>query len=122
MKAIICMLLLTLLALTASAADISGKWSGTFAPEGGDSNPAFAVLKQSGTTLTGTAGPDESQQWPIQNGKIEGNKITLEVKADDGTVYKCDLTVTGDNMKGDIAASRPDGNTLKAKMELARVK
>ncbi len=122
MKAIVCMLLLAAVALTAAAADVSGKWSGSFTDQGGDGGSAYAVLKQSGTTVTGTAGPDESQQWPIQNGKAEGDKVTLEVKADDGTIYKCALVLAGDTMKGDINATRPDGAAMKAKMELARVK
>jgi len=113
------------LAMTAAAADVTGKWSGTFVimgPNGpmGDSNPAFLVLKQSGSTLTGTAGQDENEQWPIDNAKIEGNKITGSVSPSDGATYTVSLTVDGDRMTGEVTISQ-GGQTMKAKIELKRV-
>ena len=36
-------------------------------------------LKVDGATVTGTAGPNEDQQWTIQNGKLEAGKLTFEV-------------------------------------------
>jgi hypothetical protein len=121
MKTLACTLLIALFAMTAFAADVTGKWSGTFAPEGENPSGAFVVLKQSGTTLTGTAGPDAEQQWPITNGKIQGNKITGEVASPEGMVFKMDLTVTGDQIKGEVNATR-DGQPMKAKVELTRQK
>ncbi len=124
MKALVRTLLMAMLAFTAIAADISGKWSGSFTAEGGEGGSAYAVLKQSGTEVTGTAGPDEGQQWQIQKGKFEGNRLSLEVKhPESGAIYKVELTLSGDNsMKGDLTASMPDGGTMKGKMELSRVK
>lgn len=121
MKIFLLSLLIALFAMTALAADVTGKWSGTFAPEGQDPSGAFVVLKQSGTTLTGTAGPDEGQQWPLSNGKIEGNRITGEVTNPDGLVFKLNLTLDGDHIRGDVNASR-DGQPMKGKVELTRVK
>jgi hypothetical protein len=121
MKIFLSTLLIALFAMTAMAADVTGKWTGTFAPEGQDPSGAFVILKQSGTTLTGSAGPDEEQQWPISNGKIEGNKITGEVTSPEGQVFKLDLTLDGDRIKGDVNSSR-DGQPMKAKVELTRVK
>ncbi len=122
-KICVCVLLTILVAFAAAAADVSGKWSGTYNFDNGNNGPAVMILKQSGATITGTAGPGDDQQWPIQNGKISGNKITGELKSpDDGSVFKLELTLDGDNMKGDISASTPDGQAMKGKLEMARVK
>ena len=121
MKTLVCTLLIALFAMTAMAADVTGKWKGSFAPEGQDPSDAFAVLKQSGTTLTGTAGPEEDRQWPLVNGKVVGNKVTGEVTSPDGIVFKLDLVLEGDHLKGDVNGMR-DGQPMKAKIDLSRVK
>ena len=71
--------------------------------------------------MSGTGGPNESEQHPMQNGKIIGNKITFEVQADDA-VYKIEATLEGDHIKGTVSATRPDGEAMKAKLDLTRVK
>ena len=121
MKTLVCTLAIAFFAMTAMAADVTGKWSGSFAPEGQDPSGAFVVLKQSGTTLTGSAGPDEGQQWPLSNGKIQGNKITGDVTSPDGVVYKLDLVVEGERIKGNVNATR-EGQTIKATVDLQRAK
>jgi hypothetical protein len=121
MKTLGCTLLIALFAMTAMAADVTGKWKGSFAPEGQDPSSAFVVLKQSGTTLTGTAGPGEDQQWPLANGKVVGNKITGEVTSPEGLVFKLDLVLEGEHIKGDVNGMR-DGQAMKAKIDLTRVK
>ena len=121
MKTLVCTLLIALFAMTAMAADVTGKWKGSFAPEGQDPSGAFAILKQSGTTLTGTAGPEEDRQWPLVNGKVVGNKVTGEVTSPDGIVFKLDLMLEGDHLKGDVNGMR-DGQPMKAKIDLTRVK
>jgi hypothetical protein len=113
-------LLFVALAAYAAAADVTGTWSGTFVPEGGDSSTAYMVIKQSGTTITGTAGPDASTQWAIQTGKIAGNTITIEVKdPDSGTVYKCSMVLDGNKMKGDVEASS-GGQSQKGKIDISK--
>jgi hypothetical protein len=72
------MILIALAATALYAADATGTWTGTFTPAGNDAGPAHLVLKQEGTRLTGTAGPDESRQRPIQNGKAENGTVTLK--------------------------------------------
>ena len=122
-KIFVCLLLASLAALTAAAADVTGKWTGTYNFENGNNGPAVMILKQSGGTLSGTAGPGDDQQWPIQNCKMTGSKLTAEVKSpDDGSVFKLELTLNGDSLKGDISGSTPDGQTMKGKIEMARVK
>lgn len=122
MKTLVYMLLLAVFAMTALAADVTGKWSGSFAPEGQDPSNAFVILKQSGEALTGSAGPEEGEQWPLSDGKIQGNKITGNVTSPDGVVYKLDLVLEGDHIKGDIAAAREGQTPIKAKLDVTRVK
>lgn len=121
-RTFVCFLLAVVTAAIAMAADATGKWTGSFTPENGDTQSALLVLKQNGTAITGTAGPDEGEQWPIRVGKIEGNKVTVEVQSEDGVaVYRCELVLDGDHMKGDLTATRGD-QTMKAKMDVSRVK
>ena len=125
MKVFSCIFLILALSLIASAADVTGKWTGTYTltstdGSAGDDNPAFLVLKQSGSTLTGTAGADESEQWPIEDAKIEGNKITGTINPSDGAKYAVTLTVDGDKMIGEVLITQ-GGQTLKAKIALKRV-
>ena len=121
-KTAVSLFALLTLAVVASAADATGKWTGTLTPEGGQGNPATLILKQAGPAITGSAGPNEEQQWPIQTGKIDASKISLQVTdPENGRVYKLELTLDGDHIRGDVTAS--DGNdTRKAKVELDRVK
>ena len=109
------------LAVTAMAADVSGKWSGTFTPEGQGAGTAFLVLKQNGSTLSGTAGPDENQQWPMSNGKVDSNKLTGTVTSPDGAAYNFTLTVDGDQIKGEIVVKAGD-QTMKGVLDVKRVK
>ncbi len=121
MKIFVCTLMIAICAMTALAADVTGKWSGTFSPEGQDASNAFVILKQAGSTVTGSAGPDENQQWPLNNGKIQGNKLTGEVASPDGVVYKLDLVLEGEHIKGNITMSR-EGQTMKATIDVTKVK
>jgi hypothetical protein len=128
MKTFICLGALWLAAMTLSAADspanISGKWSGSFTVTGagGESqhDTAFVIFQQKGTELTGSGGPDETQQWPILKGKVEGNRITFEVQSE-GPLYKVDVMLVGDHIKGDVSVV-DGGQTSQAKVDLTRVK
>ncbi len=105
----------------AAGADVSGKWTGTFkatAPDGQTrEGTAVLVLKQTGVTITGTAGPDESEQHALTKGKIDGDKIALET--DDGV--KLDLVLVGERITGDVTITRDNG-TIKAKLDVGRAK
>src|SRR5258706_4006616 len=94
MTRILCCFLLTAIAMFA---DVTGKWTGTFDATGpdGQTKPgtALMILKQSGDAITGTVGPNEDQQFTIKVGKIDGDKIALEVAPDEGPVIKFELTL-----------------------------
>ena len=125
MKTLLCLLMLAALAGVAMAdVDVTGKWSGTFNatnPDGeSKESTALLVLKQSGTEITGTVGPNADEQFAIQKGKIEGNKITLEADHD-GSTMTFNLVLAADRITGEAQMSR-DGETGKAKIDVSRAK
>jgi len=125
MKVFACLLLLGLV-LFAAAADITGNWSGSFniTGPGGETkdSEALLMLKQNGSDITGSVGPNESEQHTIAKGKIEGDKITLETTGDDGhPVIKFNLVLESGHIKGDAMAEH-DGQTMRAKLDVTRVK
>jgi hypothetical protein len=120
---IVCLFITLALAFTAAAGDVTGKWSGSYTAESGDSGTAYVIIQQNGTTITGSGGPDANEQWPGLEGTVKGNKVTVQVtSASDGTVYKCDLMLDGDHLKGDVLFTPPGGQPGKAKLDLTRVK
>lgn len=117
-------ILLSLLLLAGwclSAADLTGKWSGTVAvkDDGGDSQDVavMVTLKQDGNTLTGTAGA-EGEEHPIQKGVVNGDTVTFEVDSGDA-IYYLELKVDGDQLTGEVK-NGADGP--KMKLSLKRVK
>jgi hypothetical protein len=125
MKTLLCLLMLAALAGVAMAdINVTGKWSGSFNPT--DSNgetkeqTALLVLKQSGSDITGTVGPNEGEQFAIQKGKIEGDKITLVVDHD-GSTMTFNLVLADDRITGEAQMSH-DGETKKAKLDVSRAK
>ena len=123
MRTIFCILLLGALALVAVAdTNVTGKWTGSFKIAGPDSETgtAFLMLKQSGSEISGTVGPDEGEQHAITKGKIEGDKITLLVEDEDHTI-KLDLVVAGDRITGNANISH-EGQTKQAQIEVTRAK
>ena len=124
MKIFACVCILLCAVITLSAADITGKWSGslTMTNAQGETNEgaAFVIFKQNGAEITGSAGGDENQQFPITKGKIEGNRITFEVQSD-GPLYKVDVMLAGEHIKGEVIVVQ-EGQSTKAKVDMTRVK
>ncbi|MGC9950345.1 MAG: hypothetical protein ABSF64_28605 [Bryobacteraceae bacterium] len=125
MKTLICLLLLT--GMTLTAAELTGKWSGKFeittAERENKPDSAVMNLKVDGTKVTGTAGPNEDQQWAIKNGKLEAGKLTFEVvpesDGDSESLIVFDLVFDGETIHG--TASGHDGDKkLSAKVDLKR--
>ena len=98
-------LLMPLLAATMMAADATGRWIGALTVPGEQSRPAHLVLKQDGSKLTGTAGPDEGQQHPIEDGKAEDGTITFNLPTGE-VVMKFKLKHEGEEIKGDVTRER----------------
>jgi hypothetical protein len=125
MRTLLCFLMLTALSgLAVADANVTGRWSGSFNTMGPNGeareSTALLVLKQTGPDITGTAGPTEDEQFAIQKGKIEGDKVTLEVDHD-GHTMKFDLVLTADRLTGEAKLSR-DGQDLRAKIDVTRAK
>jgi hypothetical protein len=125
MRTFLCFLVLTALACaTIADVDVTGKWSGSFtitSPTGeAKETTALLMLKQSGAEITGTVGPNADEQFPIQKGKIEGDKITLEADHD-GHTLKIALVLAADRITGEANMSG-DGQTMKGKIDVTRAK
>ena len=117
-------LVMILAVASAIGADANGRWSGTMTvrtSEGTDRvGPALLVLEQDGATITGSAGPDDSERHEIKNGKSDNGNLTFEVLNGE-SVMKFNLKHEGDEMKGEITRER-DGETQTAKLDLKRSK
>ena len=87
------------------AADATGRWTGTLAVTASDgserSAPAHLVLKQEGSTLTGTAGGDANDQQPIRGGKAENGNLSFEVRG-----MKFALKHEGEQITGEVTHQR----------------
>jgi opacity protein-like surface antigen len=116
-----CAILLVLTGIAAWAADVTGVWTGTIS--GGDGEYALTyTFKQDGQKLTGiVTGPTDP--IPIQEGKVEGDKISFWLQVDmGGNVVK--FTTTG-TIKGDeitLTTTNDAGMDLGGAMTLKRQK
>ena len=99
MKAIL--VLMAMFAISASAADISGKWKGTAEGPNGPLERTF-TFKVEGTKLTGETESQMIGKSTITDGTVEGDKIAFSIKAsfqgnDLTLMYKG--TISGDTIK-----------------------
>ena len=113
--------LLLLCAINAVAVDLTGRWSGSFKAEGADhSIPQLIILKQQGSTLSGSAGPDANGQYPLENGRVDGHKASFQVTTGEWrfTYY---LSLEENFLSGDLKLeSATESRT--AKVTLTRMK
>jgi|SRR5262245_19868209 len=120
--AFVACLVLLLTSVLMGAEDLSGKWSGSFimtSPDGEKKDDLiYAVLKQSGTELTGTAGPNSNEQWAILKGKIDGNKVTFEVQTPEPLI-KFELALIDGHLKGQAKGDH-GGQSMKADVDMQR--
>ena len=112
------LLILLVAATSLLAADATGTWTGTFTPSGKEEGPALLVLKQQGTALTGTAGPNSDEQREIQHGKVENGVLTFEISGEEATM-KFVLHQKGDDLEGE-ATRESDGQHQTAKLAVHR--
>ena len=124
----IMVLLLTLL-LSASlvwATDVSGKWAGSLKTSEGQSFPWYLDLKQDGDKLSGKMGPEkESDQRPIQDGKIEGSVLRFRVPGGDGSgteFVTVELRLQDEELTGTLQGKDRKGQMQTFAVSLKRVK
>jgi hypothetical protein len=107
------------------AANLTGKWTGSFAPtrpDGTVANEGIELnLTQKGQELTGTAGPNADRQWALTKGVVAGNKATFTVQVPDGPTINFTLTLTKDRLVGE-ATGEDDGQKVTAKIDAGRTK
>ena len=128
MKKVMYFLLLAGLGLAASPdTNLTGKWTGTFhiTSPGGETRDtgALLVLKQEGSEITGTVGPDEAERLPIKKGTIVGNKVTLEIRDEEhDRSIQFDLAIDGERLKGEANFTSAEGEKRNAKIDVGREK
>lgn len=118
-------LLLFTLAPGQAAADVNGKWTGSFTILAPDGTPRAQTIEmnltQKDKELTGTAGPNADRQWPLAKGAVSGTSVTFDVQSD-GPVISFTLTLANDRLTGEASAAGPTGEKLNAKVDAGRVK
>ena len=118
-KAIAAFVLVTISAL---AADLTGKWSGSFKADGGDHNVRQCfTLRQQGKSLSGSGGPDASEQYPIGKGSVEDNQVTFQVTTGEWKFTYHLRQLSADSLKGDLKLESVN-DSRTAKVSLTRVK
>jgi hypothetical protein len=92
--------------------DFSGTWSGSFAIHFNDgrviNDTAWLVLQQSGTTVTGTAGPKAEEQGPIRDGFTSGSQLKFVADSTRGKVLQFVLNRDGDGLSGEATGDIGD--------------
>lgn len=89
--------LLVAVALAASAADVSGTWKGTIETPGGAMESTL-VLKAEGAKLTGTLDGGMGGAMKIDEGKVDGDKVSFSVSMEFGKLTYAG-TYTADDLK-----------------------
>jgi hypothetical protein len=111
-----------LVTISALATDLTGNWSGSFKVDGGDHNvPQCFTLRQQGKSLSGSGGPDASEQYPIEKGSVEGNQITFQVTTGEWKFTYHLRQLSADTLKGDLKLESVN-DSRTAKVSLTRVK
>ena len=127
------LVLLVLSPMLFAAEDVSGTWAGTFIVTN-DQNPprnstAHLVLKQTGATVTGTAGPNEGDQEAIAHGKVATVKkdgkdvtsVTFDMQDTGGPLVHFVLSLVAGHLKGTADAAQ-DGHKMSAAIDVTRLK
>jgi len=117
---------ITLLALTAYAANFAGKWSGVIEIDdsgGKIETPVELYLEQKAGTLSGKIGRSNNpESVEIRNAKVEGDKLTFDSSSTEASASMTfTLTIQGDRMQGEMRGVA-QGNEIVAKVSFSRVK
>ena len=124
MKTLLCVcaaLVLTLGAVTARGADLTGSWTATMTTPNGDFQLSF-TFKQDGAKLTGTVQAAQGDPIAISEGKVDGDKISFKVVIQGGTAVTHEGTINaaGDEIK--LTSKSVQGGFPGGEMTLKRSK
>ena len=117
---------LTLLALTASAANVAGKWSGIIEIDdsgGKIETPVELYLEEKAGTLSGKIGRSNNpESVEIRNARVEGDKLTFDSSSTEASASMTfSLTIHGERMQGEMRGVA-QGSEIVAKVSFSRVK
>jgi hypothetical protein len=108
-----------LLTMNAMAGDLTGKWSGSFKVDGADHDvPQLFIFKQDGNKLAGSGGPDQSEQYPIEDGRVDGNRVRFEITTGEWK-FTYSLRASDAKLAGELELKSVD-NRRTAKVNLSR--
>jgi len=115
------------LALTALAADVSGKWTYEQAGRGGG-NPVTVTLtlKADGSKLSGTVvrpGRNGNMEAQISDGKVDGNNVsfkTVQEMGGNSITTEYSGTLSGDELKLKITRPGRDGSPMTNEVSAKR--
>jgi hypothetical protein len=115
-------LLVAISAVSAHAADITGKWTADMQmPGGGDSMQISFTFTQDGSTLTGSVLGPQGDANPISDGKVEGDKVSFKVSFNGMTItHEGTINAAGDEIK--LSTKSDSGDFPAMEMTLKRVK
>lgn len=114
------LILMLALALAASAADVSGTWKGTIETPGGAFENTF-VLKAEGAKLTGTLQGGPGGEMKIDEGKVDGDKVSFSITMEFGKLTYAG-TFTADDLKLKVSMSGGGGEMPPMELNCKRVK
>jgi len=118
-KTLLTMLAWLLFTMNIMAANVTGRWSGRFRADGGDHDiPQLFVLKQDGNKVTGSGGPNETEQYPLENGRVDGVRVQFEVTTGEWK-FVYDLKVDGIKMAGNLELKSVNDSRI-AKVSLTK--
>ena len=106
----------------APAVNVSGRWLGAFdiVQSGGSvqEDKGIFELKQEGSAITGSAGPEEDKMGPVSEGTVQGHDVRFAVAVHQGVTVRFALKLEGDRLRGE-ATGLPDtgaGSTIVVNM------
>jgi hypothetical protein len=114
-------LVMSLGAVTARAADVTGSWTAEMKTPDGDTMQLSFTFKQDGAALTGAVLGPQGDALPISDGKVDGNKLSFKIEYN-GTIISHDGTISdsGDEIK--LANKSDSADIPSSEMTLTRVK
>jgi hypothetical protein len=77
-------------------------------------------LPQEGNKLTGSGGPNYSEQYPLERGNVDGDRVRFEITTGEWK-FIYDLRTTGAGMTGDLEL-KGINDKRTAKVSLNKVK
>ena len=109
--------LLLLLAAGLTAAEVSGKWTGSMSPASGPAVPVFLMLHEQGQEISGLiAFAPNTGQVALEKVELRGDRLTFNAPDRVNHVVAFQLTVTVRSMSGEAVS---DGQTLKVSLSPA---